>query len=313
MTPALHLCALSVRRQGRTVLHPLTALCPAGTVTGILGPNGAGKSTFLKAVAGLLPITGRVMLGGDDLAGLSPQDRARRIGYLPQDHRLHWPITVREVVRLGLLAAAGHDDDPIRVDQVQVDQARVNQAMADTDVTALANRPATALSGGERARVHLARVLAGSPAVILADEPVAALDPAHQITIMALLRRQAVSAGRCVVLVLHDLTLAARFCDQVILLQDGRMTAADSPRQAMTPERLETLYGTRFLTGTLDGQPVILPTGSGDQASSSSSCADCTVTTETSASAPGPTVTATASPSTRAVCSSVRRVSVSPV
>lgn len=308
MTPALHLCALSVRRQGRTVLHPLTALCPAGTVTGILGPNGAGKSTLLKAVAGLLPITGRVMLGGHDLAGLSPQDRARRIGYLPQDHRLHWPITVREVVRLGLLATIGQDHGPARVDL-----ARVDQAMADTDVTALAERPATALSGGERARVHLARVLAGSPAVILADEPVAALDPAHQITVMELLRRQAVSAGRCVVLVLHDLTLAARFCDQVILLQDGRMTAADSPRQAMTPERLEPLYGTRFLTGTLDGLPVILPTGSGDHTSSSSSCAACTVTTETSASAPGPTVTATASPSTRAVCSSVRRISVSPV
>lgn len=303
MTPALHVCALSVRRQGRTVLHPLTALCPAGTVTGILGPNGAGKSTLLKAVAGLLPITGQVMLGGHDLAGLSPPDRARRIGYLPQDHRLHWPIAVREVVRLGLLAAAGHDDGPVRVDQ----------AMADTDVTALAERPTTALSGGERTRVHLARVLAGSPAVILADEPVAALDPAHQITVMELLRRQAVSAGRCVVLVLHDLTLAARFCDQVILLQDGRMTAADSPRQAMTPERLEHLYGTRFLTGTLNGLPVILPTGSGDHASSSSSCAACTVTTETSASAPGPTVTATASPSTRAVCSSVRRISVSPV
>lgn len=291
MTAALHLCALSVHRQGRTVLHPLSALCPAGAVTGILGPNGAGKSTLLKAVAGLLPITGRVTLGGIDLAGLSPRDRARRIGYLPQDHRLHWPVAVREVVRLGQLA---HPDG-------RINAAGIEQAMADTDITALADRPATALSGGERARVHLARVLAGTPAVILADEPVAALDPAHQITVMELLRRQAVHAGRCVVLVLHDLTLAARFCDQVILLQDGRMTAADSPRQVMTPDRLEALYGTRFLTGTLNGQPVILPTGTNGYTSPSSSAVSCTVTTEISASAPGPTVTATASPSMRAV------------
>lgn len=290
MSQSLLLTGVTVLRQGRTALYPLTVACAAGTITGILGPNGAGKTTLLKALAGLLPHRGGVTLGTTDLTALSPGDRARLIGYLPQDQRLHWPLPVREVVRLGLLARQHRPDAGTIVDR----------AMTATDVRMLADRPATALSGGEQARVHLARVLAGDPAVILADEPVAALDPAHQLAVMALLRQQA-AAGCTVVMVLHDLTLAARFCDQVLLLDRGRMITAAPPAEALTASRLTRLYGTCFVTGTVAGQPVILPVGNPDQASSPSPSCGRMVTTEISASAPGPAVTVTPSSSMRAV------------
>lgn len=251
--PGLTLSEIAVTRDRRPVLLPLSAHCTAGALTGILGPNGAGKSTLLKALAGTLPTTGQIFLDGQDLHRMDPQERARQIGYLPQDHSLHWPIPVRDVVALGRLPHR----TPWR-SASQDDQGRISAALRATDVDRLADRPATALSGGERARVHLARVLAGNPRLILADEPVAALDPAHQIAVMDLLRQQARQAGRCVVIVLHDLTLAARYCDHLLLLADGRLIAAGTPAQILRPPVLTPVYGIEFATGTVAGTPVIL-------------------------------------------------------
>ncbi|MCW1381573.1 ABC transporter ATP-binding protein [Novosphingobium sp. KCTC 2891] len=194
-----------------------------GTVTAILGPNGAGKSTLLSALAGLLP--GRITLAGAALAGLSPRERACAIGYLPQEGEVAWNLSVETLARLGRLphrTSAGED------------AAAVAEALAALDLEEFAQRPVASLSGGERARALLARVLAGRPRWVLADEPLAALDLAHQ---QALLRRFRTLAdqGQGVVLVLHDLALAMNHADRVVVLRQGRIVADGPPEAALTP------------------------------------------------------------------------------
>jgi len=187
-----------------------------GTITAICGPNGAGKSSLLQCLAGLLlPEGGSVALGGTPLATLHPRERAKAIGYLPQEPLIAWDVAVRNLVALGRLP---HRDRG---------EAQVAAAMAAMDVAHLAHRPASRLSGGERARVLLARVLAGEPHWILADEPLAALDLAHQLELLAHLRRAA-DAGAGVVLVLHDLALAMNHADRALVLSEGAL-AADGP------------------------------------------------------------------------------------
>lgn len=229
---------LSLARGGRPVLRGVTADFAPGTVTAILGPNGAGKSTLLDALAGLLPPgEGAVMLDGAPLSAMAPRERARAIGYLPQGGTAHWNLQVRELVALGRLPHRG----PWAGLSV-ADEAAIVRAMAAADVGALADRPVYSLSGGERARVLLARVLAGEPRVLLADEPIASLDPRHQIDGLALFRRVA-AGGAAVVLVLHDLSLAARVSDQLLLLAGGQLLAAGAPREVLSPSLLRTAYG----------------------------------------------------------------------
>lgn len=230
---------------------PVDGVFPAGQMVGLLGPNGAGKSTLLKAMAGCLPHDGVIRVDGRPLTALSRQERARLIGYLPQDHTLHWPLTVRRMVSLGRLPHG----------EMSETAPEVEQALRETDLLMLAERRVPTLSGGERARAHLARVLAGEPRVLLADEPVAALDPAHQVAVLALLRRQARRLHRAVVVVLHDLSLAARFCDQVVLLDRGQVVVAGPPSQVMADVRLAQVYETDFLIGALEEYPVVLPLG----------------------------------------------------
>ncbi|MBX7541716.1 ABC transporter ATP-binding protein [Qipengyuania sphaerica] len=210
-------------------LDGVTCSLRPGDVTAICGPNGAGKSSLLLALAGLLDRDeGSVALGGTLHAGLA--DRARRIGYLPQAPEIAWDVTVRSIVELGRI--------PWR------DQARepVDAAIEALDLAGYEDRRAQALSGGEQARVLLARVLAGQPDWILADEPLAALDLAHQNALIRHLRAAA-DRGTGVVLVLHDLAMAMNHADRVLVLEEGRMVADGEPLEALSEDRISRTWG----------------------------------------------------------------------
>ncbi|MBU0724795.1 MAG: ABC transporter ATP-binding protein [Alphaproteobacteria bacterium] len=238
MTALLEARDLTIALDDRPVVQQAGLALAAGDFVGLLGPNGAGKTTLLRALAGLLlPQFGSVRLDGQPLTALPAADRARRLAYLPQGAECHWPLSVAALVALGRL--------PHRAPWAAlspVDIAAIDAAMAFTDVRHLADRPVTRLSGGERARVLLARALAVDPAILLADEPVAGLDPGHQLDVMALLAARA-QAGGAVLVVLHDLTLAARFCRRLVLLQAGRILADGPPEAVLTPANLRAAYG----------------------------------------------------------------------
>lgn len=233
----LSIHGLGVTLSGRTVLDGVSAVLRPGRVTAILGPNGAGKSTLIKAVAALIvPTTGSVRLGDRDVAALAPRERARCIGYLPQDARVQWNITVADVVALG---RAPHRA-PFAGPDAQ-DAEAVARAMVATETTHLADRPINELSGGERARVLLARVLAGEPDWLLADEPLAGLDPRHQFDILDRLGEVA-RQGSGIAIVLHDLLHAGRVADDVLLLHQGRVLASGEAGAVLTPENLRTAF-----------------------------------------------------------------------
>ena len=245
---------LSVDLGRRRVLTDVDATLRRGRVTVILGPNGAGKSTLLQALAGLVaPATGSVTLVGEAVTTLAPRTRARRIGYLPQDAAVHWNLPAREVVALGRVPHRTPFAAPSPADRSAIDAA-----MTATQTHALGDRPVAELSGGERARVLLARVLAGEPDWLLADEPLASLDPAHQIDILDRLCGVAV-AGRGVVLVLHDLAQAARVADDVLLLRDGRIAAAGAASATLTPTRIAEVFDVQV--ATLPGSRMMVPVG----------------------------------------------------
>jgi len=245
---------LSTDLGGRAVLTGVTATLRPGTLTGVIGPNGAGKSTLVRAKLGLVPSLQRsVTIEGRDVRAMDVRERARLVAYLPQGQTLHWPLSVERLVALGRLPHLG----PMSRIGAQ-DRAAVREAMARADVGHLAGRTVTELSGGERARVMLARALAvGAPAII-ADEPLASLDPGHQIDVMDLLVREA-RAGATVVTVLHDLTMAARYCDRLLLIDRGVLVAEGTPRDVLTAERLRNVYG---ITGHVDmagAMPMVVP------------------------------------------------------
>lgn len=246
--------ALSLALRGRPVLRAVAGALPVGAVTVILGANGAGKSTLLSCLAGLRePDTGQVLLDGQPLTSLSAQHRARLIGLLPQQADIHWNVNVRALVALGRLPHRGRWG-------LQADDERaIDTALAAADCVHLASRKAQRLSGGEQARVLLARVLAGEPRWILADEPFASLDPAHQLDAAACLRGAA-DQGAGVAVVLHDLTQAARLADRVIVMKEGEVLAAGPVADVMTPAVLEAAYGVRVHVGQdEDGAPLIVP------------------------------------------------------
>ncbi len=251
---ALELQGVTVRLAGREVLREVSANLQNGALTALLGPNGAGKTTLLRAIAGLIPSAGRMLLAGADVSALSLQERARRVSYLPQGHVAHWPLPVRDIVALGRYAAGARD--PSRLGEA--DRRIVEAAMERTDCLRFADRNVQTLSGGERARVMLARVLAADAPVILADEPTAALDPRHQLSVMGLLQAEA-RRGALVVAVTHDITLAARFADRVILLADGSVAADAGPAEALDDARMAEVYGVSVRRPLVDGAAVALP------------------------------------------------------
>ncbi len=244
---------LHLTLRSRPVLAGLDFVAHAGEVTAVIGPNGAGKTTLLKVLAGLLkPVAGTVMLGGIPAAEGDPRERARALAYLPQERTVHWALSARAVVALGRLP-----HQPMGAGESAADVQAIDAALAAMDIRHLAGRPVLEMSGGERARVLVARALAQEPAVLLADEPVSGLDPAHQLSLFRHLSALA-SAGRTVVVALHDLSLAARFCHRIVLMQAGRAVAAGSPEDVLKIEHLAAVYGIKARYATIDGVPFVL-------------------------------------------------------
>jgi len=253
VTIATH--GLSVRLGGRDILSGIDLALEPGALVGVIGPNGAGKSTLVRALLGLAPASGSVTIDGVDRAVMPGREIARRIAYLPQGQQLHWPLSVERLVALGRLPHMG----PLSRLSRQ-DAAAVEAAMVRADVADLRARIATELSGGERARALLARALAVGARALIADEPLAALDPGHQIDVMELLRAEA-RAGALVVAVLHDLGMAARYCDRLVLLDRGRVVTDGAPVAVLTPERLASVYGIfARIEGGPEG-PIVIPAG----------------------------------------------------
>ncbi len=229
---------VSVSAGGQRILDRANIEIAGGELVGLIGPNGAGKTTLMRAMAGLQPIEhGAVVLDGQPIRLIERRALARRLAYVAQGSEIHWPLTVERLVALGRLPHLGAWQRP-----AEADRRAIAQAMEDADVDYLAERRVTTLSGGERMRALLARALAVEPEVLLADEPVAALDPLHQLELMDLLRRQADGGGATVV-VLHDLSLAARFCHRLVLLHEGSVLAHGKPVDVLTPETLTHAYG----------------------------------------------------------------------
>ena len=220
---------LSVRLGGGEVLAAVSAALAPGTVTAICGPNGAGKSTLLAAMAGLIaPSSGAVELDAAPLP--AGRGRARRIGYLPQAGEIAWDLSVAALAGLGRLPHGDRGEAPVAA------------ALAAVGLSGFAGRPVSTLSGGERARALLARVLAGEPQWILADEPLAALDLAHQLALLAHLRAAA-KRGAGVVLVLHDLALAMNHADRVLVLDRGTLAADGAPERALAAGVIARVWG----------------------------------------------------------------------
>jgi iron complex transport system ATP-binding protein len=244
---------LAVSLGARAVLRRVSAAFQPGRVTAILGPNGSGKSTLVRTLAGLLEVDGgSVKLGTRHINRVDPPERARLVGYLPQDPTVHWNLKVGDLVALGRLphrspfAAASPDD-----------AAAIGAALAAAGVFHLRDRGVHELSGGERARVLLARVLAGEPEWLLADEPLASLDPVHQLALLDQLRALAAS-GMGVVIVLHDLIQAARAADDVLLLKEGEVVAFGPVAQALAHQPLREAFGVEVMV-VPDEQGRLLP------------------------------------------------------
>ena len=241
---------LSVSLGHRTVLEAVSFVLRPGELTVVIGPNGAGKSTCLRALAGLLPATrGRVTLDDQELATIDGKALARAIGYLPQQRVVHWPLSVARTVLLGRVPHSA---------AAETDAAAVERAMTEMDIAQFRDRPVTELSGGELARVLMARVLAQETAVLLADEPTAGLDPAHQLALLDRLAARAAS-GRTVAVAMHDLSLAARYCRRILLLKDGRLLGDGTPAEVLTPALLRSAFGIEARIESIGGLPVVLP------------------------------------------------------
>ena len=252
--PMLAAQQLEVKLSGRTVLHDVSLSLSSGHLVALVGPNGAGKTTLLRALAGLVSSTGTVEVAGDRLSSLALRERAKRFGYLPQGHLVHWPLPAKDVVALGRYPHGA--TDPARLSPR--DEAAVLRAMQATNVVEFAERPVTELSGGERSRVALARVLAVEAPVVLADEPTASLDPRYQIDVMINLRNAA-DRGVLVLVVTHDLGLAARFADTVLVLSDGRLVAQGKPAEALSEQVMADVFRISAYRADYRNEAVILP------------------------------------------------------
>jgi iron complex transport system ATP-binding protein len=231
----LKLDGVSVEISGTRLVHELCLDVPSGQVVGLIGPNGSGKSTALRCVyRALRPVAGAVLLDGADLAGMTLRDSARFVAALTQDSHSELDFSVEEVVAMGR-APHLRDSQALSVEEHELCQ----WAMTKTDVTHLAARSVLTLSGGERQRVLIARALVQQPRVLVLDEPTNHLDVRHQVELAALLR----SSGLTVLVALHDLNLAAATCDRLGVLSGGRLVAAGSPAEVLTPELIRRVFG----------------------------------------------------------------------
>lgn len=249
---------IQVRLGGKLVVAGVEATFQSGAVTAILGPNGAGKSTLLACLAGLRkPAAGHVRLDAADVLSMHARARARRIGFIPQTPEVAWAVEARILVGLGRTPFIGSSGLSLE------DGAAIDRAMDAAGVTELADRDVTTLSGGERGRVLIARALAGDPEWLLADEPLTGLDPGHQLDAGDLFRAMAHEQGRGVIVTLHDLSLAARIADRIIVMAAGKVLADGPPAKALSPEVMARAYGVRARVIEGAGGPLIEIVGRG--------------------------------------------------
>ncbi len=222
-----------------SVLRQVDLSLSPGEMVALIGPNGAGKTTLLRALSRLLrPQAGRVLLKGRDIWQLSARQVAQQIGRVPQTAAMAWPYTVEQVVRMGRFPHR-HWLSPLN----SCDAAIVEQALIRLELQPLRRRPVNTLSGGEQQRVLIARALAQEPSVLLLDEPIANLDINHQHQVLALVRDLAHSAHLAILLAIHNLELAARYCDRLILLHHGQIWRAGPPAEVLDVNHLRTVFG----------------------------------------------------------------------
>lgn len=245
---------LSVSRQKRMVVGGISFDVEEGEFVGLIGPNGAGKSTLLRAILAQLPYQGSVILNGQESAQLKNAKRAQILSYIAQDREISWNMRVEAVVQLGRLARL-----PQFSGLTMQDQQLVESAVNALEIGHLRDKPARELSGGEQARVLIARALAQDTPLMLADEPVAGLDPSHQLGLMQIFR-DLVVGSRSIICTLHDLGLAARWCTRLLLMKNGRLVADGTPAEILSDDVIRDLYGVDvYRAETTDGliiQPV---------------------------------------------------------
>ena len=242
---ALALESVSVSLGGRRVLSEVSLAVEAGSLTAIVGANGAGKTTCLRAALGLVRHEGRSLIFGMRADTMGPEARAGRVGYLAQERRVAWGMTARRIAALGAATLPARAAD-----------AAADAALARVGASALAERSVFDMSGGERARVLLARLLATGAPLLVLDEPIAGLDPDAQLATLDLLRAEA-DGGRGVVVTLHDLGLAARYCDRVAVLERGTVAAEGPPLEALRPEVLRASFGLEAQWIESEGGPLL--------------------------------------------------------
>lgn len=236
----LEISNLSVHAVNTQLVQNASYILERGELVALLGPNGAGKTSLLRASLGLTKISdGISSIDGHDISRMQPIERAKRIAYLPQITPLAWPNVVKDVIALGRFSHGAN------LSKLQGSDAEaVTSAIVQSDIEHLADRKMDTLSGGELARVHCARVFASQTPLLIADEPVAALDPRHQFRVMDLLKIY-VDAGNGALVVLHDISLAARYATRLIWMQDGKIIADGPPSETLTEKRLLDVYGVR--------------------------------------------------------------------
>ncbi len=256
---ALRTEGVRIGYDGRTVIDGLDLELPAGKITAIVGPNACGKSTLLKGIARLHPLSGgRVLLGDRDVAGMPRRELAKLLGVLPQSSIAPDGVRVAELVARGRYPHQGwfgrHSSD---------DDAVVARALAATGVADLADRPVAELSGGQRQRVWIAMVLAQETDIVLLDEPTTYLDVAHQVDLLDLLAELNAERGTTVVMVLHELNLAARYADHLVVMRAGQVVAEGEPSKVLTQESVLEAFGldARVVPDPVSGTPLVVPVG----------------------------------------------------
>jgi iron complex transport system ATP-binding protein len=245
---------LSAEYGKKPILKDISFGCLGGNFVGIIGPNGAGKTTLMKIMAGLLDeYTGSVSVNTKCLSKWDRTDLARERGYLPQNRNIYWSLTVEKVIQLGQLQYANQWNTDL-----DTSPTSVSDIIKDTGLEHLQFRKVDTLSGGELAQVLLARLLVGDPRIVLADEPVSGLDPSHCLQVMERLQALAVD-GALVICVTHDLVLASRFCDRLILLDNGKVLADGDPDKVLSEKNLYAAYGVKAIDIICDGETAIVP------------------------------------------------------